>query len=92
MTTPAHKTGRTGEQPAFPVSIPGCGDNGWSGMSLLDYFAGQALLGILSGPASRDGASMKEWFDAPEAAYRLASKMIEVRAALSATRTTGDQS
>lgn len=24
---------------AFPVSIPGCGDNGWQGMSLRDYFA-----------------------------------------------------
>lgn len=31
--------------PAFPVSIPGCGDNGWCGMTLRDYFAAQALIG-----------------------------------------------
>lgn len=29
--------------PAFPVSIPGCGDNGWQGMSLRDYFAAQYM-------------------------------------------------
>jgi hypothetical protein len=29
--------------PAFPISIPGVGDNGGGGMSLRDYFAGQAL-------------------------------------------------
>jgi len=28
--------------PAFPVSIPGWGDNGASGMTLLDWYAGQA--------------------------------------------------
>lgn len=27
--------------PAFPISIPGCGDNGWQGMTLRDWFAGQ---------------------------------------------------
>lgn len=31
--------------PAFPVSIPGCGDNGWHGMTLRDWFAGQAQAG-----------------------------------------------
>jgi len=30
--------------PAFPVSLPGCGDNGWSGMTLRDYLAAQALV------------------------------------------------
>jgi hypothetical protein len=29
--------------PAFPISIPGCGDNGQGGMSLRDYFAAQSL-------------------------------------------------
>lgn len=28
---------------AFPVSIPGCGDNGWQGMSLRDYFAAKCI-------------------------------------------------
>jgi hypothetical protein len=32
--------------PAFPVSIPGWGDNGASGMTLRDYFAGQALVSL----------------------------------------------
>jgi len=48
-------------------------------MSLRDYFAGQALLGILSGPASREGVPMTEWFDAPAAAYRLADAMLKAR-------------
>jgi hypothetical protein len=29
--------------PAFPISLPGWGDNGASGMSLRDYFAAKAL-------------------------------------------------
>lgn len=49
--------------PAFPVSIPGYGDNGWEGMTLLDHFAGQALAGILRArPGSRE----------PEAVAKLA--------------------
>lgn len=32
--------------PAFPVSIPGCGDNGWHGMTLRDWFAGMAAPAI----------------------------------------------
>lgn len=36
-----------GDAPAFPVSLPGVGDNGWHGMSLRDWFAGQALTGLL---------------------------------------------
>lgn len=34
--------------PAFPVSVPGWGDNGAHGMTLRDYFAGQALIGFQS--------------------------------------------
>lgn len=29
--------------PAFPISLPGWGDNGAGGMTLRDWFAGQAL-------------------------------------------------
>lgn len=69
---------------AFPVpelrGQDGCGiAEGETGMSLRDYFAAKALQGILAGPASRDGASAKEWFDAPEIAYRLADAMISAR-------------
>lgn len=49
------------------------------GMTLRDYFAGQALVGILSGPASRDGASRREWFDIPADAYAIADAMLKAR-------------
>ncbi len=68
--------------PAFPNTaemMSVMGGVGGQGMSLLDYFAGQALLGILAGPGSRDGVSRTEWFDAPETAYALASKMLAAR-------------
>ena len=42
--------------PAFPVSIPGCGDNGWHGMSLRDWFAGQAISQMLSLTQHRNGS------------------------------------
>lgn len=63
---------------AFPISRE---NEAWFnvGMSLRDYFAAQALLGILSGPASREGVPMKEWFDIPEQAYKLADAMLEAR-------------
>ena len=68
---------------AFPspgVVLPrGTTQGAYDGMTLRDYFAAQALNGILSGPASREGVPMKEWFDAPEAAYRLADAMLEAR-------------
>lgn len=35
--------------PAFPISIPGVGDNGMGGMALRDWFAGQALAGMVTG-------------------------------------------
>jgi len=69
--------------PAFPsVLYSHERAENWStdGMSLRDWFAGHALLGILSGPASRDNVPMKEWFDAPEQAYRLADAMLAARA------------
>ena len=36
-------TERNDGGPAFPISIPGVGDNGCGGMSLRDWFAGKAL-------------------------------------------------
>jgi len=77
------------DEPAFPHP-GGAGDftvqKSHMGMSLRDYFAAQALNGILSGPASRDGVPMTEWFDAPEVAYRLADKMLAVRSVSSPDR------
>lgn len=65
--------------PAFPQNAWCFADPAREGMSLRDWFAGQALLGILSGPAGRDHVPMAEWFDAPEQAYRLADAMIAAR-------------
>lgn len=69
----------TNEQggPAFPVSIPGCGDNGWSGMTLRDWFAGMALAGICG-----DGTPGQHHFPDVTArdAYAYADAMLRVRA------------
>jgi hypothetical protein len=50
-----------------------------TGLSLRDYFAGQALIGILSGPCSREGARIVEWFDTPIHAYCIADAMLSAR-------------
>lgn len=73
--------------PAFPVSIPGWGDNGASGMTLRDHFAGLSLAGLY---ASRDlqmatlhdaGGLGKGNFEEVMAkqAYRQADAMIAAR-------------
>jgi len=62
--------------PAFPVSIPGAGDNGVHGMSLRDYFAAQAVpalikrFGIMDEPANAVVA---------EQAYDIADAMLTQR-------------
>lgn len=45
--------------PAFPVSIPGSGDNGWQGMTLRDYFAAQAVIGL---PGDAKDYEILAWF------------------------------
>ena len=56
--------------PAFPVDKPGCCD--MKGMSLRDWFAGQALAGIRLDGASIDGDA--------GLAYEIADAMIQARA------------
>ena len=72
---------KTDGGPAFPVTtVTRYGDeHQCPGMSLRDWFAGQALNGIMSGPASRPMVPMSEWFDAPLQAYRLADAMLAER-------------
>lgn len=64
--------------PAFPISIPGYGDNGASGMSLRDWFAGMAL-------ASVYGHALSARLMAPDSvargAYDVADSMLRVREA-----------
>lgn len=60
--------------PAFPFVVPAEWQAVESGMTLRDYFAGQALTGLLahaSGEAPRN---------APEAAWMIADMMLELRA------------
>ena len=45
-------------EPAFPATTES--GTSYSGMSLRDYFAAKAMQGILSGPASREGANINE--------------------------------
>lgn len=69
--------------PLFPIEVYLKEDTEptiWVGASLRDWFAGIALQGILAGPASRSGVPMKEWFDAPAQAYKLADAMLCERA------------
>lgn len=60
--------------PAFPISIPGAGDNGAHGMSLRDWFAGQVLLGLVT-----SGQEMGRSGQPASLAYRLADEMLERR-------------
>lgn len=67
--------------PAFPVPDL----SGWDGMSLLDYFAGQALIGMLASEAGRDGVCRRpsdgEYFDeaCARGAYSFACAMLAER-------------
>jgi len=60
---------------AFPIAIPANCMSWEDGMTLRDYFAGQALIGIITHP---DGFAGK-WKKAAEHAYEAADAMIEAR-------------
>lgn len=74
--------------PAFPVSLPGCtyGDGSTQmpyvaqeGMTLRDYFAGQALAGILANNWATYRAFDEEGTAVAAIAYQYADKMLESR-------------
>ena len=60
---------------AFPMAISANCISWENGMTLRDYFAGQALIGIITHP---DGFAGK-WKKAAEHAYEAADAMIEAR-------------
>ena len=73
---------------AFPISLPGWGDNGACGMSLRDHFAGQVLVGLVTyengerldklfGSGRTDDCSPQRYF--AEIAYSIADAMLAER-------------
>ncbi len=72
-------------QRAFPIQWTShSGDiDGYEGMSLRDYFAGQALMGLCSQMPVKDITAICDGIKGgaieATAAYRLADKMLEVR-------------
>lgn len=77
-----------GDAPAFPVSVPGCGDNGWHGMSLRDWFAGQVMSHMISLTEDAHGG----WDPVAVAVgcYALADAMIAERAAPTTAKCTAE--
>lgn len=68
--------------PAFPISIPGVGDNGCPGMSLRDWFAGQALVACIQKCVPQEcdtGENMEQMF--ARKAFLVADAMLAARAA-----------
>ncbi len=61
--------------PAFPVEET-ADINGNEGMTLRDYFAGQAVIGFMVGVEYRNVSSME---DVAEVSYKLADDMIKER-------------
>ncbi len=61
--------------PAFPVSLPGAGDNGAWGMSLRDYFAAAAMQGYIAAGVPHDST----YDDIAEKAFKAADAMIGER-------------
>ena len=63
--------------PAFPVSIPGCGDNGQSGMTLRDYFASQVMEQMINLSIDHDNGWSTE--NVAHGCYNLADAMLAER-------------
>ena len=66
--------------PAYPISIPGSGDNGAHGMSLRDWFAGLAMMAGL-GKAFTGAAGDTYDERVAKAAYGMADTMLKARRA-----------
>lgn len=71
----------TGQMPAFPVNLPGWGDNGASGMTLRDYFAGQALIALFAASAHPEhiGISESYYKDTGIECYKIADALISAK-------------
>jgi hypothetical protein len=73
-------TKRTDGGPAFPQISNGQGYPDYeTGLSIRDWFAGQALVGLLSGQYNHTGSMNLS--GVPEEAYKIADAMLAARAA-----------
>jgi hypothetical protein len=64
------------DQAAFPVVVPADWDSVQNGMSLRDYFAGQALTGMLAGRQPNNAYPLEHL---AQMSYATADAMIEAR-------------
>ena len=64
--------------PAFPISIPGVGDNGGWGMSLRDWFAGQAMQAMIHNRTDYKELTHDDQAIAQDC-YELADEMLKAR-------------
>ena len=62
--------------PAFPISLHGLGDNGASGMTLRDHFAGLAMNGVIA--SCTNGQEVTPSLAAPWC-YEMADAMLKAR-------------
>jgi hypothetical protein len=65
--------------PAFPISIPGVGDNGCPGMSLRDYFAANAMQRMVGSATSDPGNTTGLQTSIARISYEMADAMLEAR-------------
>lgn len=73
--------------PAFPISLPGFGDNGCPGMSLRDYFAAMAMQSIFGGVGARLVADRDSRYDETNWSEVVAANSYEMADAMLARRT-----
>ncbi len=68
--------------PAFPISLPGWGDNGAIGLSMRDYFAAKAMAAMLGHLNLAKTMAECESMSAkiPRSAYAIADAMLAERA------------
>ena len=64
------------DQAAFPVVVPADWDSVQNGMSLRDYFAGQALIGLLAGRQPNNAYPLEYL---AETSYATADAMLKAR-------------
>lgn len=76
METPPEQL-KPEQMPAFPLH------NGdvWGGMTLRDYFAAKALMGLLATPDATNQCHLQSWPDYAKCSFVIADAMLAARSA-----------